>query len=70
MLRAAPKKGHQERVLALHLDAENAAAFVMATKLELRPNDIVFIAEQRVTRWGRVVNQLGPGLIAAAIAGL
>ena len=70
VLRAAPKKGHQERVLALHLDAEDATAFVLATKLELRPNDIVFIAEQRVTRWGRVVNQLGPGLTAAAIAAL
>lgn len=70
VLRAAPKKGHQERVIALHLDAEDATAFVLATKLELRPNDIVFIAEQRVTRWGRVVNQLGPGLIAAAIAAL
>lgn len=70
VLRAAPKKGHQERVIALHLDAEDATAFVLATKLELRPNDIVFIAEQRVTRWGRVVNQLGPGLTAAAIAAL
>lgn len=68
VLRAAPKKGHQERVIALHLNAKNAANFVLATKLTLRPNDVVFIAEQRVTRWGRVINQLSPALLAAGIA--
>lgn len=70
VLRAAPKKGHQERVLALHLDAKNAANFVLATKLNLQPNDVVFIAEQRVTRWGRVVTQLSPAILAAGIAAI
>lgn len=70
VLRAAPKKGHQERVLALHLDAENAASYVLATKLQLRPNDVVFIAEQRITRWGRVITQLSPALLTAGIASL
>ncbi len=70
VLRGAPKKGHRERVLALHLDAKNAASYVLATKLNLRPNDIIFIAEQRVTRWGRVVTQLSPAILAAGIAAI
>lgn len=54
-------------VTAWHLDARNAANFVLATQFELRPDDVIFIAEQPVTRWGRVVDQLTPSLITAAV---
>jgi len=50
-------------VTAWHLDARNVANLILATRFELRPNDIIFIAEQPVTRWGRVVSQLSPTLI-------
>ncbi|WP_417723219.1 hypothetical protein [Salipiger sp.] len=44
---------------------------MLATRLELRPNDVIFVAEQPVTRWGRVIQQITPSLItttAAAVA--
>ncbi len=51
-------------VTVLHLDGSNAVNMIMATQLELRPNDMVFIAEQPVTKWGRVVNQLSASLVS------
>jgi len=54
-------------ITAWHLDARNVANLVLATGFELRPNDIIFVAEQPVTRWGRVVQQITPSLIATSI---
>lgn len=54
-------------VTAWHLDASNAINFVLSTRMEVRPNDIIFIAEQPVTRWNRVVKQIVPTLITAGI---
>ena len=53
-------------ITAFHLDASNAASLTMATLFEMRPNDIVFVAEQPVTSWGRVINQIVPNLISQA----
>ena len=53
-------------VTVLHLDATNAVSMILATRLELRPNDMVFIAQQPVTKWGRVISQLSPTLVASA----
>ena len=50
-------------VTAWQLDARNAANLLMAARFELRPNDVVFISEQPVTRWSRVVNQITPSII-------
>ena len=55
------------RITAWQLDARNAAALVLATRMELRPNDIIFIAEQPVTRWNRVVQQIVPSLINTTV---
>ncbi|MEL6681259.1 MAG: polysaccharide biosynthesis/export family protein [Pseudomonadota bacterium] len=55
-------------VTAFHLDASNAANLLLATRFELRPNDVVFIAEQPVTRWNRVVQQIVPSLLNTAAA--
>lgn len=52
-------------VTAWHLDAANAANLILATQMELRPNDVVFIAEQPVTRWNRVISQITPSLITS-----
>ncbi|WP_186827159.1 polysaccharide biosynthesis/export family protein [Shimia ponticola] len=52
---------------AYQLDARNAVAFLVATRFEMRPNDIVLISEQPVTRWNRVVNQITPSLIGTGI---
>ncbi|MEM6439187.1 MAG: polysaccharide biosynthesis/export family protein [Pseudomonadota bacterium] len=55
-------------VTAFHLDAANVANLSMATLFEMRPNDIVFVAEQPVTTWNRVINQLTPNLITQAVS--
>ena len=52
-------------VTAWHLDARNAGNFVLATRFEMRPNDIIFIAEQPITRWNRVVQQIVPSLLTS-----
>ncbi len=56
-----------DRITAWQLDARNAAALVLATRMELRPNDIIFVAEQPVTRWNRVVQQIVPSLINTTV---
>ncbi|MEE3317405.1 MAG: hypothetical protein VX202_06545, partial [Pseudomonadota bacterium] len=30
-------------------------------------NDVIFVAEQPVTRWGRVIDQITPSLIVAGV---
>lgn len=50
-------------VTAWHLNAANAINMTLATRMQMRPNDIVFIEEQPVTKWGRVVNQITPSLL-------
>jgi len=32
-------------VIAYHLDAKNAVSLLLATKMQLRPNDIVFVTK-------------------------
>jgi len=68
VLRGSPDPRDFGAVTAWHLDTRNAANLTLATRMELRPNDIVFIAEQPITRWNRVVNQITPSLITSAAA--
>ena len=56
-----------ETVTAWHLDASDVSNLVLATRMNLRPNDIIFIAEQPITRWNRVVQQLVPSLITTGV---
>lgn len=55
-------------VTAYHLDARNAAALILATRMELRPDDVIFVAEQPITRWNRVLRQFVPSLIATGVS--
>jgi len=50
-------------ITAYRLNARNAVNFILATQMELRPNDIIFVAEQPVTRWSRTINQITPSII-------
>ncbi|UWR35712.1 polysaccharide biosynthesis/export family protein (plasmid) [Sulfitobacter sp. W027] len=52
-------------VTAWNLDARNAANLILATRMELRPNDVIFVAEQPVTRWNRAITQITPSLITS-----
>ncbi|MBP1804828.1 polysaccharide biosynthesis/export family protein [Rubellimicrobium aerolatum] len=63
VLRATPG---EEDVTAWHLDARSAANLTLATRFELRPNDIVFIEEQPITRWNRAFQQFFPSLVTTA----
>jgi polysaccharide export outer membrane protein len=54
-------------VTAWHLDASNVSNLILATRLNLQADDIVFIAEQPITRWNRVVRQLVPSLINTGV---
>ena len=54
-------------VTAWQLNAKDATNFLLATRFELRPNDVVFIAEQPVTRWARVIQQITPALITSGV---
>jgi len=35
----------------------------LATRFEMRPNDIVFVEEQPITKWNRAIQQVIPSLI-------
>ena len=63
VLRATTEPDQPEAVTAWHLDARNAANLTVATQFEMRPNDIVFIEEQPITRWNRAFQQFFPALV-------
>jgi len=67
VLRGSPDPHEFGAITAYRLNARNAANFVLATRLELRPNDVIFVAEQPVTRWSRVVNQITPAIVNLGI---
>ena len=47
-----------DSAVAYHLDASNPARLSIASEIELRPQDVIFVAEQPVTRYNRVMQQL------------
>ena len=68
VLRASSDPREFGAVTAWHLDSRNAANYTLTTQFELRPNDIVFVAQQPITRWNRAVAQIMPSLISATNA--
>ena len=67
VLRSSPKPEEFGAVTAWHLDARNPAALSVAARMQLRPNDIVFIQEQPITTWGRALDQFLPSLVNAGL---
>lgn len=59
-----------ENLTAYHLNAKNIVNMVMATKFEMRPDDIIFVQEQPITVWGRALQQAFPALINAGVASI
>jgi polysaccharide export outer membrane protein len=45
-------------VVAYHLDSSNPARLTLATKFELRPSDIIYVAPQFVTNYNRALIQI------------
>ncbi|MDZ4309641.1 MAG: polysaccharide biosynthesis/export family protein [Cypionkella sp.] len=67
ILRGSPDPRDFGSVTALHLDGTTATGMILATRLQLRPDDVIFVAEQPVTRWNRVIDQISPSLIAVPL---
>ncbi len=63
VLRAEGSGEDVGQITAFHLNAKNAADITIATRLQMRPNDVVFIEEQEITKWSRALQQLFPSLI-------
>ncbi|KMK68028.1 polysaccharide biosynthesis/export family protein [Puniceibacterium sp. IMCC21224] len=68
VLRGSPDPREFSAVTAWRLDGRDATNFILATRFELRPNDVIFVAEQPVTKWSRVVQQITPTLINTGVA--
>lgn len=66
VLRASQDPREFGAVTAWHLDARNAANFALMTRFELRPDDVVFVAQQPITKWNRAVSQVIPSLLSTA----
>ena len=48
----------KKTIVAYHLDASNPARLTLATKFELRPNDIIYVAPQFVTNYNRALSEI------------
>ena len=59
-----------ENLTAYHLNAQNVVNMAMATRFEMRPNDIIFVQEQPITVWSRALQQAFPILVGASVSGL
>ena len=68
VLRGSPDPREFSALTAWQLDGRNATNFLLATRFELRPNDVIFVAEQPITRWGRVITQITPSLITTGVS--
>lgn len=61
-----------DALTAWKLDAKNVTLLTLATRFELKPNDIIFVAEQNITRWHRTISQITPTILnlgASAVSG-
>lgn len=67
VLRGSSDPRDFDAITAWQLDASNAANLLLATRFELRPNDVIFVAEQPVTAWNRVIRQIIPSLITTGV---
>jgi protein involved in polysaccharide export with SLBB domain len=46
--------------LAYHLDAQNVSRLLVAAKTELRPNDIIFVADRPIISFARTLAEINP----------
>ena len=60
VLRGGMGSKNSKEITAFHLDATNVANFLLATHLELRPKDVVFVGTQPITNWNRIIKQIIP----------
>ena len=46
--------------VAYHLDAQNVSRILVAAKTELRPNDIVYVADRPIISFSRTLGEINP----------
>ena len=68
VLRRSTNPEELSRVTAYHLDATNAVNLSLASSFEMHAGDIVFVAEQRVTAWNRMLTQVFPSLLSTGVS--
>ena len=68
VLRASTDPREFGAVTAWHIDARNAANLALLARMELRPDDIVFVEQQPITKWNRAISQVIPTLFSAVNA--
>jgi polysaccharide export outer membrane protein len=59
--------GQGGAVKVYHLDAGNVINLALATQMELRPQDIIFVSPHPVTHWSRALGQLAPSTVTGAV---
>jgi polysaccharide export outer membrane protein len=50
----------QNPSIAYHLDAQNVSRILVAAKTELRPNDIVYVADRPIISFARTLSEISP----------
>jgi polysaccharide biosynthesis/export protein len=50
----------QKQSVAYHLDAQNVSRILVAAKTELRPNDIVYVADRPIISFSRLLAEIDP----------
>lgn len=70
VLRGSPDPREFGGLTAWHLDAGSATGILLATRFEMRPDDVVFVSEQAVTKWNNVISQITPSLITVPLDNL
>jgi protein involved in polysaccharide export with SLBB domain len=50
----------QKSPIAYHLDAQNVSRILVAAKTELRPNDIIYVAERPIVSFTRTLSEIAP----------
>jgi polysaccharide export outer membrane protein len=50
----------QDPSVAYHLDAQNVSRILVAAKTELRPNDIVYVADRPIISFSRTLAEINP----------
>lgn len=68
VLRGSENPADFGAITAWQLDARNAVNFVLATRMQLRPNDVIFVAQQPITKWNRAISQSIPSLFTTVAA--
>ena len=50
----------QNPSIAYHLDAQNVSRILVAAKAELRPNDIIYVADRPIISFSRALSEILP----------